>query len=126
MDYNELASRFPFLTVALYGCGVQKTTYIGIIQNSSKSLVSVYIVELIKEKDQLLRFLKLGEEWWFQSNREIPINAFLKNDFDEFKFCLKSFNAKDFKVIKGPAISISAMMRRRVRRRQIQFIRVPR
>ena len=68
-------------------------------------------------------FLKLGEEWWVESNRMIPINIVLKSRFEQFQYCLMTFNAKDFEVLYGPSISLANILKKRIKRRQIQLVR---
>ena len=120
-DYEIINKKYPFLTVGTYA----DTEYVGIIQNSSKSVVSIYVLNQIKD-DQLRKlFLTLGEEWWWTSNRTVSINLFLKPDFNIFKPFLKHLSAKEFTVIHGPVVSMSNLVRKRVKRRQIQLLRDP-
>ena len=45
-----------------------------------------------------MKFLKCGEIWWYESNRKLPINIFLKGDFKYFRSTLVSLNSKDVKI----------------------------
>ena len=121
MDYKQLADKFPFLTVAIYS----KQEYIGIIQNSSKSIVSLYWIDLIRDKPLLKKFLELGEAWWYESNRIIPINIFIGEEFKVFRPTLKTFNAKEFKILQGPVVALTSNNRKRVKRKSIIFLKVP-
>ena len=69
------------------------------------------------------RFLELGESWWWESNRTIPINLFLKKDFSEFSKYLITFNIKDTEVVKGPSVSIADLAKKRSKRRNIQLVK---
>lgn len=120
-NYEKLNKKYPFLTVGSYS----GEEFVGIIQNSSKSLVSMYIFDKIKDNELRKKFLLLGEEWWWMSNRTISINLFLRSDFEIFKPYLKHFSAKEFKVICGPLISMEHLAKKRVKRRQIQLLRDP-
>ena len=68
--YQDLLDQFPFLTLVKYG----GNEYVGIIQNKDNNLVSMYNYEGIKTIKDKMEFLELGEEWWWGTNRMIPIN----------------------------------------------------
>lgn len=117
--YQNLLDNFPFLTLVSYG----GNEYVGIIQNIDNNLASMYNFEYIKNIDDRKEFLELGEEWWWGTNRLIPINIIFKTRFEKFRPALITFNLKDFKVIHGPVVSLSNIIQRRVKRRNIQLIR---
>lgn len=118
-DLKVLQDSLPFLTLFKYA----NEEYVGIVQNQGKTIVSVYIYNLIHGDDLKRKFIKLGETWWWESNRKVPINLFLKEDFQDFEFCLRSFNNKEFEVIQGPTISLQNLNEKRVKRRRIELIR---
>ena len=68
-------------------------------------------------------FLELGDVWWWESNRTIPINLFLKKDFITFTQYLITFNIKDTEVVKGPSVSIADIAKKRSKRRNIQLVK---
>jgi hypothetical protein len=117
--YQTLLDDFPFLTLVSYG----GNEYIGIIQNIDNNLASMYNFENVKTLEDKKEFLTLGEEWWWGTNRMIPINIIFKSKFERFKPALVTFSLKDFEVIHGPIISLSNIIQRRVKRRNIQLIR---
>src|SRR5690606_36829743 len=108
-DFNLLNNNYPFLSIGRYA----KNEYVGIIQNYSKSIVSMYNYGAIKETKEKELFLKLGDEYWWSSNRQIPIDIFLKGEFDIFRIYLVSFNAKEFELVHGPSISLGSMGKKR-------------
>jgi hypothetical protein len=121
-EYTELTAKYPFLTVGMYS-GVE---VIGIIQNSSKSIVSMYCLNSLNDVKLRAMFLALCDEYWWTSNRTVSINLFLKPDFDVFKPYLKHFSAKEFIVITGaPVISMSNMVKKRVKKKRIELVRQP-
>ena len=69
-EIKEFLDKFPFLSLCRYGTN----EYIGIVQNVGNNIASVYVYNKLKEKDEKRLFLDLGEEWWWESNRTIPIN----------------------------------------------------
>lgn len=116
---KQILENFPFLS---YGTFDEKV-YLGIIQNSDSSLLSMYVLDLIPTEELRSQFLKLGEEWWWDSNRQIPINIFLKEQFAPFRPCLRHFSRKDFNLVAGHAVSLQETISRRIRKRQITLIR---
>ena len=117
--YQELLDQFPFLTLILYG----GNEYVGIIQNMDNNLASMYNFNSIKESEDKKQFLELGEEWWWGTNRMIPINIIFKSSFEKYKNCLLTFSIKDFQVLHGPTISLNNIIQKRVKRRNIQLVR---
>lgn len=117
--YQNLLDDFPFLTLVSYG-GAE---YVGIIQNIDNNLASMYNYDSIKSVEDKQRFLELGQEWWWGTNRMIPINIILRNDFEPFKECLLTFSIKDFEILHGPSLSLSNIIQKRVKRKNIQLVR---
>lgn len=118
-NIEELLDEFPFLTVAVYG----KNEYLGIIQNQDANLISMYVFDEIKDADLRKLFLEYGAEWWWETNRLIPINIILGKRFQPFKDCLRTFNTKDFEIKYGPTVCLKDIMQKRVKRKNVQLIR---
>lgn len=118
-DFNLLTERYPFLSIGRYA----KNEYVGIIQNSSKTIVSMYDFNAIKDENLKKLFLELGDAYWWGSNRQIPVDIFLRGEFDVFRPYLVSFNAKEFELVHGPMISLGTMAKKRIKRKQINLIR---
>lgn len=117
--YQKLLENFPFLTLVSYG----GNEYVGIMQNVDQQMASMYCFDQIRtEKDKHL-FLDLGEEWWWGTNRMIPINIIFKSRWEKFRPTLVTFSLKDFEVVHGPTISLSNIIQKRVKRRNIQLVR---
>lgn len=116
---KQILESFPFLSYGTF----DNRDYIGIIQNSDNTLLSIYVLDAIPTEELRFRFLQLGEEWWWGSNRQIPINIFLKDQFSDFRPYIKHFSRKDFDLISGHAVSLQETISRRIRKRQITLIR---
>ena len=116
---QKLLEKFPFLS---YGT-LLETHYLGIIQNSDSQLLSMYVIDMIPTEEMRRDFLRCGEEWWWQSNRQIPINIFLKDKFRPYRPFLKHFSRKDFDLQAGPSVSLQETIARRVRKRQVTLLR---
>ena len=103
-----------------------KTTdneYVGIIINLDDNVASIYDLSGIRTDQERKVFLELGEVWWWESNRKIPINIFLKQEMAGFKSYIKTFNAKDVEVLFGPVVNLSEIAEKRVKRKSIQLVR---
>ena len=115
---EEIFEKYPFLSLVTYG-GAE---YIGIVQNQDDTVLSMY--DYSKIPDNLkASFLELGDVWWWESNRMIPINLFLKKDFAQFAGILITFNIRDTEVVKGPSVSIAELAKKRSKRRNIQLVK---
>ena len=118
-EFKQLLDRYPFITYLVYG----GNDYIGIIQNSDEQITTIYDFASLKTAEQRQRFLAFGEQWWWESNRLIPINVFLKADWAEFRNCVKTMNSKDVDIKVGPQCSLKEMALKRSKRRSITLIR---
>ncbi len=116
---NSLKDKFPFLTYGTY----LEDDYLGITQNCDNQFFSIYAYNLIPDEDLRKKFLKLGEVWWWESNRQLPISIFLKKPFEVFRPYLKLFTRKDFCLKFGPIVSLQDMMIKRIKRRTIQLVK---
>jgi len=119
VDYQKLLDQYPFLSYLTYG----GNEYIGIIQNIDDVITSIYDYAVLKTDEQKLAYLELGEQWWWESNRMVPINIFLKADWYQFRPTLKTFNSKDVELKYGPALSLKESAQKRSKRRSITLVR---
>jgi hypothetical protein len=117
--YKQLLSQYPFISYITYG----GNDYIGIIQNFDEVITTLYDFGSLKSEDQKKIFLELGETWWWESNRLIPINVFLKADWFVFKTCLRTMNSKDVEIKMGPYVSLKEMATKRSKRKSITLVR---
>lgn len=97
--------------------------YVGIIQNYDDVITSLYDLSSIKTETERIQFLELGEKWWWESNRMIPINLFLKGEWQCMRYCLKSFNSKDVVIVKGPSISLKELAQKKTKKRSIFLVK---
>lgn len=116
---EALLDQYPFLTVAVYG----KTEYLGIIQNQDANLISMYVYDEIKTAEDRAEFLVHGGEWWWETNRLIPINIIIGKQFAIFRPALRTFNIKDFEIKYGPTVCLKDIMQKRVKRKNVQLIK---
>jgi hypothetical protein len=116
---ENLQENFPFISILTH---VEKE-YVGIIINQDAQVTSLYDYSLIKTDKEKERFLELGEAWWWESNRQIPINIFLQRDIIEFRYIIRNFSTKDVKVMLGPITSLNDILVKRIKRKSITLVR---
>lgn len=97
--------------------------YVGIVINFDNNVASIYDISQIKHEEERRIFLEFGEVWWWESNRKIPINIFLKSEMTHFRYCIKTFNSKDVELIFGPIVNLSEIAEKRIKRKSIQLVR---
>ena len=117
--FEKLAEKYPFITLCVYAT----TEYVGIIQNQDEAITTIYDFGAIQDTDVKRRFLELANTWWWESNRSVPINIFLKGDWDIFKSYLRTFVNKDLEILHGPVCSLSEMSRKKSKRKSITLVR---
>jgi hypothetical protein len=118
-DYTELLEKYPFLTYLVYG----GNDYIGVIQNLDEVITTIYDYGALRTLEQKQQFLELAETWWWESNRLIPINVFLKAEWVPFRAVVKTMNSKDVEVKFGPHVSLKEIAAKRSKRRSITLVR---
>ena len=118
-DIKQFVDKWPFITIARFS----ENEYVGIVQNRDSHVTSFYDYNLIKTLELKKKFLELGDIWWWESNRQIPINIFLKQEMIQFKEYIKTFNVKDIEIIFGPVVNLGEIAEKRVKRKSIQLIR---
>ena len=119
MLLKDIEQNFPFISVVQYG-GIE---YVGIIVNQDQHVTSMYVYNDIRVEEQKELFLELGETWWWESNRLIPINIFLRSEMEMFRPYLITMNSKDVKVSLGPCVSLNNLTIKRVKRKNVQLVR---
>jgi hypothetical protein len=117
--FKKLTENHPFITI----CNYAGQEYVGIVQNRDDTITSIYDYGSIVHQDLKEKFLQLGDEWWWTSNRLIPINIFLRQDWDVFKPYLKTFNNKSLIIMHGPIVSMIDLAKKRPKRRSITLVR---
>ena len=119
--FKTLRDKFPFLSLIRKG----ELEYVGIVQNQDNNVISFYDYGRLMMPQDKMHFLKCGEIWWYESNRKLPINIFLKGDFKYFRSTLVTLNSKDIIIVEGPTVRLSDISKKRVKRKTIQLVRKP-
>ena len=118
---NTFQNNYPFVSCVKSN----DIEYVGIVINFDNFVTSIYDISTIKSDDERKIFLEMGEIWWWESNRKIPINIFLKKEMQLFRYAIKTFNSKDIELIFGPSVNLSEIAEKRIKRKSIQLVRVP-
>jgi hypothetical protein len=116
---ENLKENFPFISVVTH----VDQEYVGIIINQDAQITSIYDYASIRTEIEKAAFLELGEAWWWESNRQIPINIFLSKEIAQFRYAIKNFATKDTKVIFGPCVSLNDIIVKRIKRKSITLVR---
>lgn len=117
--FTKLSEQYPFITLCVYA----SNEYVGIIQNQDDLVTTIYDFGSIHDLGLKKRFIELANVWWWESNRSIPINIFLKEDWDPFRVYLKTFVNKDLEILHGPVCSLAEMARKKSKRKSITLVR---
>ena len=118
---KDIQENFPFISVVNYG----GNEYVGIIANQDQFVTSMYVYNSLRSTDEKKIFLELGETWWWESNRMIPINIFMRKEMLPFQYCMITMNSKDVKVTIGPCVNLNNLAVKRVKRKNVQLVRRP-
>ena len=97
--------------------------YLGIVINTDQVITSIYNFEAIPTPELRKTFIELGEQWWWESNRLIPINLFLGSQISVYKNWIVNMNSKDVEILWGPETSLNNIIQKRIKRRSVQLVR---
>jgi len=117
--FQKLSETHPFITV----CSYSDQEFVGIIQNRDDVITTIYDFGSIVESELKREFLRLADEWWWNSNRMIPIHLFLREDWLIFRPYLRTFNNKGLEILHGPTTSLNDLSKKRVKRRSITLVK---
>lgn len=117
--FEKLTEKYPFITLCVYA----NQEYVGIVQNRDSTVTTIYDFGLIVDQKEKITYLDLAAQWWWESNRSVPINIFLKQDWQRFRHTLRTFNNKDLEILHGPACSMLDIVRKKTKRKSITLVR---
>jgi hypothetical protein len=116
---EQMLEQYPFLSYIKY----PTADFIGIIQNFDGDIVSMYAFNKLKTEEDKRGFLEAAEIWWWESNRLIPINIFLKHGWDKYRYSTVTLTTKDIREQCGHIVSIARLAERRTKRRVVQLVK---
>jgi hypothetical protein len=121
MLLKEIEENYPFISVVHYG----GNEYVGVIINQDQYVTSMYVYTDLKTDDHKKLLIELGNAWWWESNRMIPINIFLRGEIETLNYAIQTMNSKDVKVTIGPCVNINNLAIKRVKRKNVQLVKKP-
>ena len=116
---DNIEQNLPFISVLNYG----EEEYVGIIINQDQFVTSFYDYNAIRSPEEKTVFLQIGETWWWESNRQFPINIFCREQLVPFHYAVKTFNSKDTRIVLGPVVNLVNLTLKRVKRKSVQLVR---
>lgn len=117
--FTKLTEQYPFITLCVYS-GVE---YIGLVQNRDDTVTTIYDFGAIQDHALRRDFIDRANIWWWESNRSIPINIFLGQDWWPFRDYLRTFSNRDLEIIHGPVCSLGDIHRKKSKRKSITLVR---
>jgi hypothetical protein len=119
MLLKEIEKQFPYISVVAYG----GKEYVGIITNQDQTVTTMFVYTDLKTDNDKKLLLDLGEIWWWESNRMLPITTFLREEIAPLKYSMMTMNTKDVKVSVGPCVNVNNLTIKRVKRKSVQLIK---
>lgn len=116
---EQLTEKYPFMSLCVYA----GNEYIGIVQNRDDQLTTIYDFGSIHRTDHKLLFLELANVWWWESNRSVPINIFLGQEWEAFKPYQRTFVNKDLEILCGPVCSLGDLTRKKAKKKSITLVK---
>lgn len=117
--FEKLTEKYPFITLCVYA----NQEYVGVVQNRDETVTTIYDFGTVLDQADKLLFLELASTWWWESNRSIPINIFLRHEWDPFRSTLRTFANKDLEILHGPVCSLMDIARKKSKRKSITLVR---
>ena len=117
--FEKLTEKYPFISLCMYA----NAEYVGVIQNKDDVVTTIYDFGAVADQADKLNYLELASVWWWESNRSIPINIFLRKDWEQFRYTLRTFVNKDLEIMHGPACSLLDIARKKSKRKSIMLVR---
>ena len=117
--FDKLTEKYPFITLCVYA----NVEYVGVVQNKDDVVTTIYDFGSIPLQEDKMKFLELATTWWWESNRSIPINIFLRTEWEPFRYTLRTFVNKDLEILHGPACSLLDLSRKKTKRKSITLVR---
>ena len=117
--FEKLTEKYPFITLCVYA----NAEYLGVVQNRDDIVTTIYDFGAVTDQESKMLYLELASTWWWESNRSIPINIFLRKDWEQFRYTLRTFVNKDLEILHGPTCSLLDIVRKTSKRKSITLVR---
>lgn len=113
LDKNIIESDFPFLAMIEFA----DETHIGIVLNKDKHSITFIDFNKIHSSEKLKKIINIGMNWWWYSNRAIPLNLFYYEDVLPYMQHVTSLPAKTSEVLCGHVCSLETLIDRKYYRK---------
>lgn len=120
MDNNkieQLLEKYPFLAIVRYS----ESEFVCVIQNQDSDVTTIYDFGELRTDSDRVDFLSYADQWWWESNRLIPINIFLRNDWKRFAYSVKTLVSKEVEIVAGHCVRLDELSTKRTKRKSIQL-----
>ncbi len=117
---EETRKKYEFLTFLVME---DDSVRCGVVQNETLKVMMFYDLERIIIEEAKRIFLSIADEWWWESNQSIPVNAFAGDRFDQFDHVLYGYPKKSIKKVIGPTFSLQNQYLKRIKKKKIELIR---
>jgi len=117
--FEKLTEKYLFISLCMYA----NSEYVGVIQNKDDVVTTIYDFGAVADQSDKMIYLEMASIWWWESNRSIPINIFLRKDWEPFRYTLRTFVNKDLEILHGPACSLLDIARKKSKRKSIMLVR---
>ena len=117
--FKTLSQQYPFISLVIHA----GNEYIGIVQNTDDTITTIYDFGALQDPQLKRLYLDLANVWWWESNHLVPINIFLRREWEVFRPYLRTFNNKELQIVHGPTTSLAAMARKKSKRKSITLVR---
>lgn len=114
-----MLEKYPFLAIVRYS----DHEFVCVIQNQDSDVTTIYDYGSLKTDVDRRDFLMLADQWWWESNRLIPINIFLKSDWRRFAYSAKTLISKEVEIVTGHCVRLDDLAAKRTKRKSIQLVR---
>lgn len=118
---QEFLEKYPFFALIRYA----DQEYVCIVQNQDNDVTTIYDYNTLRTEEHRVAFIELAEQWWWESNRLIPINIFLKGDWLQFRYASKTLLTKEVHIVAGHSVRLHDLAAKRTKRKMIQLVRRP-
>jgi hypothetical protein len=117
--FKTLSQQYPFISLVIHA----GNEYIGIVQNTDDTITTIYDFGALQDAQLKRLYLDLANIWWWESNHLVPINIFLRREWEVFRPYLRTFNNKELQIVHGPTTCLAAMARKKSKRKSITLVR---
>lgn len=122
LDKNKIKDKFPFISVIIGNNNEEE--YYGIILANNRNTISFIDIKKIRDTKQFSDLLQICQNWWWYSNRSIPINLYYYEDTLPFMQYVTHLPSKTNTIVSGHVASLDKIVEQNkssIRNRILRF-----